>query len=70
MKGVHFRANELVFCPIAYIEVALDRTMVQSSNLICLESDVRAIKRVWFCICMSVCLSVRAWEESCTFMKL
>ena len=58
------------FVLLSYIGLALDRTMVQSSNLVHLESDVGAIEWVWFCICMSVHLSVRAWRESCTFMKL
>ena len=42
---------------LSYIGLALDRTMVQSSNLVCLESDVGAIEWVRFCICMSVHLS-------------
>ena len=44
VKGVHFRANGLVFFPIVLIGLGLDRTMVQSSNLECLESDVGAIE--------------------------
>ena len=55
---------------LSYIKLALDRTMVQSSNLVCLENDMGAIEWMWFCICMSVHLSVRAWTESCIFMKL
>ena len=42
------------------IGLALDRTMVQGSYLVHLESDVGAIEWVWLCICMSVYLSVRA----------
>ena len=43
MKGVCFRVNEWVFCLLSYIGLALDRTMVQGSTLVCLESDMEAI---------------------------
>ena len=58
------------FVLLSYIGPALGRTIVQSSNLVHLESDVGAIEWVWFCICMSACLSLRECRESCTFMKL
>ena len=66
---MHFRQMSGYFVLMSYIELALDRTMVQSSNFVCLESDVEAIEWMWFCICMSVQLSLREWRESCTFMK-
>ena len=53
-----------------YIGPVLDRTMVQSSNLVHLQSDVGAIEWMWFCICMSVWLSLREWRESYIFIKL
>ena len=43
-EGVHFSANEWVFCPIVLYRPALDRTMVQSCILVRLESDVIAIE--------------------------
>ena len=43
MKGVHFRVNEWGFCPIVLYR-AIDRTIVQGSNLVHLESDVGAIE--------------------------
>ena len=58
------------FVLLSYIGLALDGTMVQSSTLVHLETDVVAIKWVWFCICMSICLSLREQRESRTFMKL
>ena len=70
MKGVCFRVNEWVFCSIVLYRPALDGTIVQGSNLECLESDAGAIKWMLFCICMSVCLSLREQRKSCTFMKL
>ena len=70
VKEIHFRTNRLVFFLLSYIGPALDRTRVQSSNLVCLESGVEAMEWMWFSICMSVHLSLREWRESCTFMKL
>ena len=58
------------FVLLSYVGPALDGTIVQRSNLVHLESDVGAIEWVWFCICMSVYLSLREQRESCTFMKL
>ena len=46
------------FVLLSYIELALDRTIVQRSNLVCLESDVGAIEWMLFYICLSVCLYV------------
>ena len=43
-KEVCFRVKEWVFCSIVLYRLALDRTMVQSSNLVYLESDVEAIE--------------------------
>ena len=42
MKGVHLEQMEQVFCSISYIGLVLDWTIVQRSNLVCLESDVGA----------------------------
>ena len=40
-----------------YIELALDRTMVQSSNLVYLESDVEPLSEYSYAsVCLSVCL--------------
>ena len=45
------------FVLLSYIELALDRTIVQSSNLVYLESDVEAIEWVYFAsVCLSICL--------------
>ena len=46
VKGVHFRTNKLYYILFFYIESALDRTMVQSFNMVHLESDVGAIEWV------------------------
>ena len=54
---MHLEQMELVFFPIVLYRLALDRTMVHSSTLVCLESDVGAIK--WKCfasVYLSVCL--------------
>ena len=40
---MHFSVYDWVFFPIVLYRPALDRTMVQSSNLVHLESDVGAI---------------------------
>ena len=45
------------FVLLSYIGPALDRTLVQSSNLVHLESDVGAIEWMWFAsVCLPVCL--------------
>ena len=44
MKGVCFRINEWGFPILSYIEPALDRTIVQRSNLVHLESVSGAIE--------------------------
>ena len=43
------------FVLFTYIGLALDRRMVQSSNLVLLESDVGPLNE---CSCASVCLSI------------
>ena len=55
MKGVHFRVNEWEFYSIVLLRPALDRTIVQGSNLVHLESDVGAIEWMYFAsLCMYV----------------
>ena len=44
MNGVHLEQMSRCFVLLSYIGLALDRTIVQSSNLVCLESDVGAIE--------------------------
>ena len=63
MKGCILGQMDWYFVLLSYIGPALDRTMVQSSNLVCLESDVGAIKWVWFCICMSVLFVSKRMER-------
>ena len=43
---------------LSYIGLALDRTMVQSSNLVYLESDVGPLNEFsYVSVCLSICLS-------------
>ena len=44
VKGMHLGVQKGTFVLLSYMGLGLDRRMVQSSNLVHLESDVGAIK--------------------------
>ena len=52
------------------MKLALDRRIVQSSNLVYLESDLEATEWVLLSICVSVHMSVRACKRNWTFMEM